>query len=95
MTGVQTCALPIFAICPNPVETEFFQCAGVEKEVHIIKKIGVESKEKVVATAIKRAKRRKDISISHYTAKTIYLISRLLPHGFVLRMEEKFLRPKV
>ena len=71
MTGVQTCALPIF------------------------KKIGMEPKEKVVATAIKRAKRGKDISISHYTAKTIYLISRLLPHGFVLRMEEKFLRSKV
>ncbi|ERJ80206.1 oxidoreductase, short chain dehydrogenase/reductase family protein [Peptostreptococcaceae bacterium oral taxon 113 str. W5053] len=87
--------IQVVAICPNPVETEFFQRAGVEKEVNLIKKIGMEPKEKVVATAIKRAKRGKDISISHYTAKTIYLISRLLPHGFVLRMEEKFLRSKV
>ena len=72
----------------NPVETEFFVQAGSPGAVSAIKKIGVEQAQTVVKTAIRRAKRGKDISLSSRLAKSIHVLSKILPHGFVLWVEK-------
>lgn len=80
--------ITVTAVCPNPVETEFFVHAGSPGAVSAIKKIGVEQAQTVVKTAIRRAKRGKDISLSSSVAKSIHVLSKILPHGFVLWVEK-------
>lgn len=82
----------VIAICPNPVKTEFFDRAGTDESVNFIKSMGFERKEKVVDTALRRAARKKDISISSFIAKWIRFFSRVLPHPWILAIEEKMMK---
>lgn len=82
----------VIAVCPNPVETEFFDRAGSEDDVGFVKSIGIETKEKVVDTAMRRAAKKKDISLSHWSAKWIRFFSRILPHPWILALEEKIMK---
>ena len=84
--------IQVLAVCPNPVETEFFIRAGSEIDANSIKSIGVETKEQVVSTALRRLEAGKDISISCFPAKGIRFLSRILPHPFILRMEKHVLK---
>lgn len=81
--------ITVTAVCPNPMETEFFARAGMPAEVSGIKKIGVEPVEKVAAKALRRADKGKDISLYCLPAKLIRLVSRIFPHPFVLWVEKK------
>lgn len=81
--------ITVTAVCPNPMETEFFGRAGMPEKVSPIKKIGVEPVEKVARHALARADRGKDISLYCLPARLIRLVSRLFPHPFVLWIEKK------
>lgn len=81
--------ITVTAVCPNPVETEFFDHVGSGKATAAIKKIGVEQAQTVVQTAIRRAEKGKDISLSSGMAKCIHVVSKLLPHRFVLWVEKR------
>ena len=85
----------VVAVCPNPVETEFFQVAGGNVDKNLLKSIGIEPKEGVVATAIRRGKRKKDISLSCFSAHLIRFASRIFPHNWILKWEYYFLRERV
>ncbi len=76
----------IIAVCPNPVETEFFQDIGGNPAG--IKKIGIEKASTVVRKAIRKVERGRFVSISSPLAKDIQLASKLLPHRFILRIEK-------
>lgn len=79
--------ISVLCSCPNPMETEFFQKASKNNGKKWIKILGLESVEKVAKKALNRSERGKDISLSHPTAYFIRLVSRLLPHTLILRME--------
>lgn len=81
--------ITVTAVCPNPVETEFFDHAGSVKAAAAIKKIGVEQAHTVVQTALRRAEKGKDISLSSGMAKCIHVVTKLLPHRFVLWVEKR------
>lgn len=81
----------VVAVCPNPVETEFFKKAGDECQASAIKKIGVEKVEKVVATALKKRKTKGDLSLSCFWSKAIYITSKIIPHRFILPLEKRLL----
>ena len=85
--------IQVIAICPNPMETEFFYIAsgGVQKKAKTIKKIGVEDAEEVVDTAISRAERGRSQSINSIYPKLIHFASRIFPWNFILWFERKFL----
>ncbi len=80
--------ITVCAVCPNPMETEFFKRAGMPEESSSIKKIGIEPVEKVAAKALRRVNRGKDISLYCFAAKLIRFISRIFPHPFILRVEK-------
>ena len=82
----------VIAVCPNPVETEFFDRAGTDASVNFIKSLGFEKKEKVVDTALRRAAKKKDISVSSFIAQWIRFFSRVLPHPWILAIEEKMMK---
>lgn len=78
----------VTAVCPNPMETEFFIYAGKKEKTQSIKNLGLEQPEKVARKALKRSAKQKDISVLSFTAQMIRFISRILPHPFVLRIEK-------
>ncbi len=81
----------VIAVCPNPVETEFFKNAGNDCQASAIKKIGVEKVERVVAVALNKLKTGRDISLSGFWSKVIYLASRCIPHRIILPIEKRIL----
>ncbi|MDI9470789.1 MAG: SDR family NAD(P)-dependent oxidoreductase [Bacillota bacterium] len=77
--------ISVTAVCPGPMETEFFRNAGESsKTTGRIKSLGIEKVDHVVRTAIRRARAGRQVSISSLVGQAIRLISRVLPHGFVL-----------
>lgn len=81
----------VIAVCPNPMETEFFDQSS-EKSVSAIKNIGIEKPDSVVNRSFKLARRRLfnwRVSVSHPLAKGIHLLSKLLPTSFIMWLEEK------
>ena len=88
----RTRGIHVIAVCPNPVKTEFFDRAGTDASVNFIKSLGFEKKEKVVDTALRRAAKKKDISVSSFIAQWIRFFSRVLPHPWILAIEEKMMK---
>ncbi len=80
--------ITVTAVCPNPMETEFFVYAGKKEKTQSIKNLGLEEPEKVASKALKRSIKHKDISVLSFTAQMIRFASRILPHPFVLRIEK-------
>ncbi|NLJ94443.1 MAG: SDR family NAD(P)-dependent oxidoreductase [Clostridiaceae bacterium] len=80
--------ITVTAVCPNPVETEFFLNTGGKSQYDSLKNIGLEEVETVVSVALKKSEQKKDISISSLIAKSIQLISRIMPHPFILKISE-------
>ncbi len=80
-------AITVTAVCPNPMETEFFEASGIELSNNPIKKIGVEKVEQVASKALKRSEKGKDLSVCSVSAKSLRLLSRVLPHRLVLWFE--------
>ncbi|NLJ70402.1 MAG: SDR family NAD(P)-dependent oxidoreductase [Clostridiaceae bacterium] len=81
--------ITVTAVCPNPMETEFFQHTGKPQEISSIKRIGLEQVEKVATKALRRSERKKDISLQSLSAKFVRIVSRILPHPFIMWIEEK------
>lgn len=81
--------ISVTAICPNPIETEFFNFSGEKKQSQIIKKLCFEDVEKVTEKALKKSKKNKDISISCFLGQLVRIISRILPHPLILWCKDK------
>lgn len=79
--------ITVTAVCPNPMETEFFEVSGIELDSNPIKKIGIEDVERVASKALKRSDKGKDMSVCSVPAKLLRVISRILPHRLVLWFE--------
>ena len=78
------------AVCPNPMETEFLTKSGQSAKVKGIKRLGVESPEKVCRKALSNLERGKDVSLSNGAARLVLFLSKFFPHRLVLWFERKF-----
>lgn len=76
--------ITVTAVCPNPMETEFFLFAGDKPAKKSFKDIGLEPVDRMVTTALRRAEKGKDLSISCWQAKAVLFFSRVLPHRFII-----------
>ncbi|MDD4540838.1 MAG: SDR family NAD(P)-dependent oxidoreductase [Eubacteriales bacterium] len=81
--------ITVTAVCPNPMETEFFEANGMVIGSNPIKRIGIEDVKRVVAKALKRSDQGKDMSVCSLPAKLLRVISRIVPHRLVLWFERK------
>lgn len=81
--------ISVTAVCPNPMNTEFFSIAGDKPASKSIKDIGVERVDHMVSTALRKAEKGRDLSTSCWQAKVIHFLSRILPHRFILFVERK------
>lgn len=78
--------LSITAVCPNPVETEFFNHTGESPSG--VKTIGIERADKVVATALRRVRQNRPVSLSCFASRSIVRAVRLCPTSLAMKIEK-------
>ena len=74
----------ITAVCPGPVDTEFFDRAEKGADRLFIKQFVMAKPDKVVAKALLDARSKKEISVYSLPMQAFYIISKILPHKFIL-----------
>lgn len=74
----------VTAVCPGPVDTEFFERAEKGADRLFIKQFVMAKPDKVVAKALKDARNRKEISVYSLPIQAFYIASKVLPHKLML-----------
>lgn len=74
----------VTAVCPGPVDTEFFDRAEVGSDTLFIKKLVMAKPENVVRKALLDARNKKDVSVYSLPIQAFYAVSKLLPHKLML-----------
>lgn len=74
----------VTAVCPGPVDTEFFDRAEKGNDTLFIKKIVMAKPEKVVEKALLDARNKKDVSVYSLPIQAFYVVSKLLSHKLML-----------
>lgn len=77
--------ISVTAVCPGPVETEFFLRAEEQKKTPVYKQIFRASKEKVVAKALRDGWKRKEVSVYGSAIKAMRAASKVVPHRLILK----------
>ena len=78
----------VTAVCPGPVETEFFDVAG--KVDNPMKDAAMAKPEAVVKKALIDARDRKDVSVYGATMKATKAATKILPHRLLIDAMDKF-----
>lgn len=81
--------ITVTAVCPGPVETEFFNVSG-KRENNGMKDSVTAKPEKVVKKALKDAKRGKALSVYGLSMKLCRIAAKLIPHGIILKIVKLF-----
>lgn len=79
--------ISVTAVCPGPVNTEFFHVSGKLKAP--LKKLCLADASKVVHKALKDSRKRRKLSVYGWQMKAVYIGTKLLPHNFILKVEER------
>ena len=78
----------VTAVCPGPVNTEFFDIAEKYHNNLSIKKLVMISAESCVKAALKASYHKKSIVIPGIPMKAFALASKLLPHELILKLTD-------
>lgn len=76
----------VTAVCPGPVETEFFDKAEQYGVSYGFKKYFRMQPEKVVAEAIRASRRKQAVVTPGLAMKGFRVLTKLVPHGIILRV---------
>ncbi len=74
----------VTAVCPGPVDTEFFDRAEKGTERLFIKKFFTAKPDKVVQKALLDARNKKEISVYSLPMQAFFIAGKLLPHKLML-----------
>lgn len=77
--------ITVTAVCPGPVDTEFFERAGNNEQTSVKKKLLV-SADKVVSQAIKDAAMGNDMSVYGVAMKSAHLASKVVPDKIIMNI---------
>ncbi len=80
----------VTAVCPGPVNTEFFHIAenGVKRAWY--KNYFMSKVEDVVENAMKDSVAKKEISVYSKSMRFLCIASKIMPHGFLLKVMDIF-----
>lgn len=76
----------VTAVCPGPVKTEFFDIAEITGKMPLYKKLTMANCRKVVKLAIRDSMMGKPLSVYGIPMKSFRLLSKIIPHSFILRL---------
>ena len=79
----------VTAVCPGPVDTEFFKIAERFGTALSIKKLFMVTPKKVVEQALRDSYYKKEVSVIGLSMKLFYGITKLIPHSLILSIMEK------
>ena len=74
----------VTAVCPGPVDTEFFERAEKGADRLFIKQFVMAKPDKVVKKALLDSRNKKEMSIYSLPMQAFYIMSKILPHKFIL-----------
>lgn len=77
--------IAVTAVCPGPVDTEFFEVSG--KIENTWKHMLLKSPQKVVHKALKDSRKRKSVSVYGISMKAARIAAKLIPHGMIIWIE--------
>ena len=78
--------ITVTAVCPGPVDTEFFETSG--KEIKFIKKLVMAKPQKVVDKALKDAALHKEVSVYGIPMKLCNILTRIVPDKLLAKFFE-------
>lgn len=81
----------VTAVCPGPVDTEFFKKEDCDINKTFYKRVVMAKPKDVVKTALKDSVRKKELSIYGSLMKAFYLITKIIPHRIILTVTKPFL----
>lgn len=79
----------VTAVCPGPVQTEFFDVAEQYGAVLSIKKYTMAEADRVVRDALSASCKNRSMSVCGPLMKTFWVMTRLMPQDPVLRITQK------
>lgn len=74
----------VTAVCPGPVETEFFDIAEKYGSTLAVKKLTMVSPQRVVKEALHDSYNRKAVSVCSPIIKLFHVLTGVLPHSWML-----------
>lgn len=77
----------VTAVCPGPVDTEFFDISGNIENVW--KKLVMADTSDVVAKALWDCRKKKTVSVYGIMMNCAHLASKLIPHDLIVKLEAK------
>ena len=80
----------VTAVAPGPVKTEFFGNAEKHHKIAFYKKFVMADPRRVVSLALKDAKLHSDISVYSVTMKLMMILTKVLPHKFLIDIMNLF-----
>lgn len=75
----------VTAVCPGPVETEFFDIAETTGSVPLYKRLVMSNPKKVVALGLRDSMMGKSVSVYGLTMKAFRILSKMVPHELLLK----------
>ena len=78
--------ITVTAVCPGPVDTEFFDVAEQKGQTAYVKKLAMAKAPQVVAKALKDAACGKEVSVYGALMKGTHLAAKILPHRVLLSL---------
>ena len=81
--------IKVLAVCPGPMDTEFWKVANVpEGKSRLIDKLPRVSPKEVAQGSLRAAKRGKVVYTKSFFYKVYHLLSKILPHSFIMEFTE-------
>lgn len=84
--------ISVTAVCPGPVDTEFFQVAEQEGKAAYFKKLVMVSPEQVVRKAIWDAVNNREKSVYGVIIKSVDVGAKVIPHKLLFPVMRKFFK---
>lgn len=78
--------ITVTAVCPGPVDTEFFTISDPNDNGPQFKKLFRVQPKDVVTKALKDSSLGKELSIYGWPIKLIFMVSKILPHKLILKI---------
>ena len=87
---LKACGIYVTAVCPGPVDTEFFTVSG--ELAGPLKKLTLASAPRVVHKALIDSRKKRAVSVYGAGMKAARLGAKIIPHGLILKAEELFIK---
>lgn len=76
----------VTAVCPGPVDTEFFEIAETVNQIPLYKKLVMANPKRVVKKALRDSYMGRSVSVYGITMKIFWILSKVIPHEILIRM---------